>query len=68
MKHTLKPRPRTYRLRCAACLGMGYKGRWRSLASGRAWKIETCRSCGGRGERDYTRLTADQRREMGDGS
>jgi len=33
--------------RCEPCLGMGYKGRQRPSG----WKIETCRACGGRGQR-----------------
>jgi len=37
--------------RCRACLGMGYKGRDRAGA----WKIENCQSCGGSGQRVYTR-------------
>lgn len=36
--------------RCPTCLGMGYKGRWRTTARGRAWKIETCRRCEGSGQ------------------
>ena len=39
-------------VRCDPCLGMGYKGCWRNTARGCAWKLETCRSCGGRGERE----------------
>lgn len=39
-------------VRCEPCLGLGYKGRWRNLARGRDWKLETCRSCEGRGERE----------------
>jgi DnaJ-class molecular chaperone len=38
-------------IRCEPCLGMGYKGRYRQTAKGKAWKIEACRACGGRGER-----------------
>jgi DnaJ-class molecular chaperone len=39
-------------VRCEPCLGMGYRGRYRRLASGKVWKIETCRTCRGRGERE----------------
>jgi len=34
-------------VRCEPCCGMGYKGRQRPAG----WKIETCRACGGRGEK-----------------
>lgn len=33
--------------RCEPCCGMGYKGRMRRGA----WKVETCRACGGTGQR-----------------
>lgn len=39
-------------VRCERCLGMGYRGRYRRLARSKVWKIETCRACGGRGERE----------------
>lgn len=39
-------------VRCEPCLGMGYKGRWRMTARGKAWKLETCRACGGSGQRE----------------
>lgn len=45
--------PSSY-VRCEPCLGMGYKGRNRQTARGKAWKIETCRSCGGTGQRPAT--------------
>lgn len=37
--------------RCESCLGMGYKGRNRQTAHGKAWKLETCRTCGGTGSK-----------------
>jgi DnaJ-class molecular chaperone len=36
--------------RCEPCCGTGIRGRWRSRARGRVWKIEACRVCQGRGE------------------
>ena len=41
--------------RCRACLGMGYKGRWRPRMDGVRWVIETCRACGGSGSKAYAR-------------
>lgn len=37
---------------CEPCLGLGYRGRYRSRAAGRVWKIETCRACRGTGSRN----------------
>ncbi len=39
------------RVRCESCLGMGYRGGWRGQGGRRAWKINTCRGCGGTGDR-----------------
>lgn len=52
-------------VRCERCLGMGYKGRYRQTARGRAWKIETCRGCGGTGEREYARQRGATVRTVG---
>ncbi len=40
------------RVRCESCLGMGYRGGWRTTRRGRVWKINTCRGCGGTGDRE----------------
>ena len=50
--------PPSVLVRCEPCLGMGYKGRWRNTARGRAWKVETCRTCRGAGQRTPTARTA----------
>ena len=43
------------KVRCEPCTGTGIKGRWRTGARGRSWKIEACRACGGCGERFPTK-------------